>query len=92
MHAWAAVAIAQAVLIVIELWRLSRLEQRKVWVPGAALFAVAALALLVLVRGDGIWSAIAIFGTVVLASDALFLEGQLAASLCTRAAPDKAAT
>ena len=89
MNAWAAVAIAQAVLIAIEVWRLSRLPERKVWGPGAALFAVSALALVVLVRGDGVWSAIAIFGTVVLASDALLLNGQLAASLCTREEPAK---
>jgi hypothetical protein len=92
MHAWAAVAIAQAVLIAIELWRLSRFEHRKVWAPGAALFAVCALALLVLVRGDGVWAAISIFGSVVLASDALLLKGQLVASLCTREVHDAPGT
>lgn len=89
MNAWAAVAIAQAVLIAIELWRLARFEQRKVWVPGAALFAVCALALVVMVRGDGLTRAIAIFGTIVLASDALLLGGQLVAALTTRALPAK---
>jgi hypothetical protein len=89
MHAWAAVAIAQAVLIAIELWRLSRFEQRKVWIPGAAMFAVSGLALIVMVRGGGVSSAIAIFGTVILASDALLLKGQLVGSLCTREEPAK---
>lgn len=88
MNAWAAVAIAQVVLIAIDLWRLSRIEHRAVWAPGAALFAVAALALIVLVRGDGVWKAIALFGTIVLASDALFLQGQLAVALCTRPEPE----
>lgn len=84
MQAWAGIAIAQAALIVISVWRLSNVEGRKVWWPGAALFAVAALALIVLVRGDGYASAVAIFGTVLLASDALLLKSELAASLCTR--------
>jgi hypothetical protein len=84
MQAWAAVAIAQVALIAISLWRLSNTEGRKAWLPGAALFTVSALALIVLVRGDGVWSAIAIFGTVILASDALLLGGQLVTSLCTR--------
>jgi hypothetical protein len=77
------------VLIAIELWRLSQFEKRTVWAPGAALFGVSALALIVLVGGDGVWSAIAIFGTIVLASDALLLKGQLVASLCTREEPAK---
>lgn len=87
MQAWAGIAIAQVALIAITLWRLSSLEGRKVWWPGAGLFAVAALALVVMVRADGHASAIAIFGTVLLASDALLLRSELVASLCTR--PDK---
>jgi hypothetical protein len=88
MQAWAAVAIAQAALIAIALWRLSNTEGRTVWWPGAALFTVSALALIVLVRGEGYWSAVAIFGTIVLASDALLLKGQLVLQLCTREAKD----
>ncbi|MDQ3333999.1 MAG: hypothetical protein M4D80_02475 [Myxococcota bacterium] len=91
MQAWAAVAIAQAALIAISLWRVSNHEGRSVWWPGAALFTVCALALLVLVRGDGYWVAVAIFGTIVLASDALLLDGQLVTSLCTREAKEPAA-
>jgi len=88
MQAWAGVAIAQAALIAISLWRLAHVEGRKVWLPGAALFTISALALVVMVRGDGVWSAIAIFGTIILASDALLLKGQLVASLCTREAEE----
>jgi|MudIll2142460700_1097286.scaffolds.fasta_scaffold00663_3 hypothetical protein len=88
MQAWAGLAIAQAALIALSLWRLSNLEGRKVWWPGAVMFTIAALSLIVLVRGEGYWTAIAIFGTVVLASDALLLKGQLAAALCTRADKD----
>jgi hypothetical protein len=91
MKAWAALAIAQAALIVISLWRLSSIEGRKVWWPGVVMFAVAALASIVLVNGDGYWSAIAIFGMIVLASDALLLKGQLVTSLCTRPRPDEEA-
>jgi hypothetical protein len=92
MQAWAAVAIAQAALIAISLWRLSNLEGRKVWWPGAVLYTIAALALIVLVRDGGYWGAIAIFGTVILATDALLLKGQLATSLCTREAPPETET
>lgn len=88
MQAWAGIAIAQAILVAISLWRLSRAGGRVVWWPGALLFAVAALALVVLVRGDGYAAAIAKFGTVILASDALLLGGQLVTSLCTRPRPD----
>ncbi len=92
MKAWAAVAITQAALIAISLWRLSNLEGRKVWWPGAVMFTVAALAMIVLVRDGGYWGAIAIFGTVILATDALLLKGQLATSLCTRDAPKETET
>jgi hypothetical protein len=84
MQAWAGIAIAQAALIAFSLWRISRLET-EMWWPGVAMFVVAALAMIVLVRHDGHWSAIAVFGTIVLASDALLLKSQLVASLCTRA-------
>ena len=92
MQAWAAVAIAQAALVVISLWRLSNLEGRKLWWPGAVMFVIAALATIVMVNGDGYWSAIAIFGMIVLASDALLLENQLVASLCTRAVVEEEPT
>ena len=91
MQAWAAVAIAQAARIAISLWRLSLAAGPTTWWPGAALFTVSALALIVLVRGDGYWSAVAIFGTIVLASDALLLKGQLVTQLCTREAREPAA-
>jgi hypothetical protein len=84
VHAWAGIAIAQSALIAFSLWRLSRVEGRTVWWPGVAMFIVAGLALVVLVRGERHWSAIALFGTAVLASDAVFLKGVLVASLCTR--------
>ncbi len=91
MQAWAGIAIAQGVLIALSLWRLSHAaEDRRVWWPGVALFAIAALALIVLVRGDRYWTAIAVFGTVVLASDAVFLKGALVAALCTREAKEPA--
>src|SRR5688572_13904882 len=87
MQAWAAVAIAQLVLVAFSLWRLGRLEDRTIRWPGVALFVVAALALLVLVRHGGYWSAIAVFGSIVLATDALLLGGALVTSLCTQPAP-----
>lgn len=90
MHAWAGIAIAQTVLIAFSLWRLSRVEGRTLWWPGVGMFVAAALALIVLVRGEGYWSAIALFGSAVLASDVVFLKGVLVASLCTRE-PEKPA-
>ena len=90
MQAWAGIAIAQTALIAFSLWRLSRVEGRALWWPGIVMFVIAALALIVLVRGEGYWSAIALFGTAVLASDALFLKGVLVTSLCTRE-PEKPA-
>ncbi len=90
MQAWAGIAIAQTALIALSLWRLSRASGRTLWWPGVVMFVVAALALIVLVRGEGYWSAIALFGTAVLASDALLLSGALVTSLCTRE-PEKPA-
>lgn len=90
MQAWAGIAIAQTALIALSLWRLSRAGGRTLWWPGVVMFVVAALALIVLVRGEGYWSATALFGTAVLASDALFLSGTLVTSLCTRE-PEKPA-
>jgi hypothetical protein len=84
MQAWAGIAIAQTALIAFSLWRLSRVEGRALWWPGVVMFVVAALALIVLVGGERYWSAIALFGTAVLGSDALFLKSVLVTSLCTR--------
>jgi len=86
MHAWAGIAIAQTALIVFSLWRAFRGDKRA-HKRGVVLFVVAALAMLVFVPGGGYWAAIAVFATIVLASDVLFLQSALVTSLCTRPAP-----
>jgi hypothetical protein len=85
MQTWAGIAIAQAIVIAVSVWRLAKTE-RVLWWPGIVMFVLAALAMPVLVGYGGAWSAIAIFGTIVLASDALLLAGALVTSLCTRPA------
>lgn len=91
MHAWAAVAIAQAVLIAASLWRVVRGAGRTVWRPGLVIFVVAALALPVLIADGGYRSAIAVFATIVLASDVLLLQSAVVSSLCTRPAAEEPA-
>ena len=86
MQGWAGIAIAQGALIAFSAWRLSRIdESRTIWWPGVAMFVVAALALIVLAHDGGYHAAVSIFGSIVLASDALLLKSQLVTSLCTRA-------
>jgi hypothetical protein len=88
MHAWAGIAIAQGALIAFSVWRLSHLgEDRTLWFPGVAMFVVASLALIVLVHDGGYHAAVSIFGSIVLASDAVLLKSQLVMALCTRAKP-----
>ena len=84
MAAWAAFAITAAALIALSAWRVSRAEERTLWWPGVAMFAIAGLAMIVLAGDDGYWSALAIFGGVILASDAVLLKSVLATTLCTR--------
>ena len=89
MQAWAGIAIAQTALIAFSLWRLSKLEAgRGVRWTGVALFIVAALAMIVLVGDGGYHAAVAVFGTVVLASDAVFLKSVLVMQLCSKPAEE----
>ena len=80
MAAWAAFAIASAVLIALSAWRLAHSE-RAIWWPGVVMFAIAALAMIVLATD---WFGLAMFGAVILASDVVLLKSVLVASLCTR--------
>ncbi|HLL25394.1 MAG TPA: hypothetical protein VK427_24830 [Kofleriaceae bacterium] len=92
MDAWAGLAIAQGALVVLSLWRLSRATGRRPWWPGIAVFAVASLAIVVMARGGTYASASALFGTAVLAADAIFLGGVLVTSLCTRSEAELSGT
>ena len=84
MAAWAAFAITAIVLIAWSSWRLSRIEDRALWWPGVGAFVIAALAMIVLAADGGYWTAISMFGGVVLASDVLLLKSVLVTTLCTR--------